>query len=1050
MSTDIFSSREGVTDATSDKARRAVRKFRAMQPSLSAFARVLTGNPEVRVVMDARSNGMTDGKRIFFRPPIALGDNTPHDRSLCDKRDDNLQLLCPACNVLESVYITIYHEIGHIAFDTFEKPSPEDQAKLLERAVREAGGKYSEAIARRIGNAPQHMKDSYLGMAGLISPFLPFIVNALDDARVNRSVFRSRKGTKVMFDADVKRVFAKGVEQRDGVTGEIKHVEWREYPLNQQAAVGLFCRASGYDYRGWFVPEVEAFLDDKVTVDLCRQIETVRSLAGVFELAFPLLDNARKFGFFKNPNDPEVPEEEQEKSDEAQDQGQDTSPEDQGASGNDAGPSDQDEGADPSSASDDSSDNDEDGEGESSEGEGSGSSESDQDGIDGGGSDSDADSHDEGGQDSDGDDAGADSPSSESQGQPGVSNDAESDSSESGSDSSDDGQTGSSSDEQAEGSGSEGSDEGVEEGADVPQDSDQSDGTTGGSNASDNSSDDDGESGTGGSSTSDGSHSDQSADGSESDVDTEASPPGNETSRSETAAAGEAGTETSGPDEEELDGVDEPTDTQEDGTQDSGDGTDSRTGDGDEAGSRPEGNEDDGLRDDAGHPESDVARDSEGDAGADLGEGSSLLATGQDGDSVPPDSVAPDDDDDDDEEVDGPDSDLEAPRDSGDGLREDEGPEGDSTEPLDSGADEGLGGTRVIEDSSFDTIPLGMPEDVERGIHEIAHPEDRPEFIEENGGDVAEEMERAVIQGLYFETPSRNIFGVREHHYGDPVEVDGYNMSQAWDHSSFLSYGYNRRQLGVEGDFETPETILGPALLRMRVAFSDNQRGKDYRNRKSGKVDPRVLGKRAHHDDERLFKTRVLPKKKDYFVLIGIDISGSTVGKNIMLAKRAAFAQATLCHRLGIKFAVYAHSGNYHAPSDGRRSGLDLDVYHIKDPDEPWTEAVQERLLQIGPDAVNLDGHTMEYYRKVLDTRRETHCVMLYYTDGKMPAENYDEELEILQREIRICRRKKYTLVGVGIRTDSPTQHGLDTVQVNGDEDILTVVKHLERRLLAL
>ena len=65
-----------------------------------------------------------------------------------------------------------------------------------------------------------------------------------------------------------------------------------------------------------------------------------------------------------------------------------------------------------------------------------------------------------------------------------------------------------------------------------------------------------------------------------------------------------------------------------------------------------------------------------------------------------------------------------------------------------------------------------------------------------------------------------------------------------------------------------------------------------------------------------------------------------------------------------------------------------------------------------------------------------------------MPAANYDEELEILTREINICRRKKYTLLGVGIRTDSPRKHGLDTVQVNDDADLKAVVMHLEKRLV--
>ena len=53
-----------------DRARRAVKTFRSMQPTLSAYARILTGDPKVEVVMHTTSNGKTDGKKIYFRPPI--------------------------------------------------------------------------------------------------------------------------------------------------------------------------------------------------------------------------------------------------------------------------------------------------------------------------------------------------------------------------------------------------------------------------------------------------------------------------------------------------------------------------------------------------------------------------------------------------------------------------------------------------------------------------------------------------------------------------------------------------------------------------------------------------------------------------------------------------------------------------------------------------------------------------------------------------------------------------------------------------------------------
>jgi len=73
--------------------------------------------------------------------------------------------------------------------------------------------------------------------------------------------------------------------------------------------------------------------------------------------------------------------------------------------------------------------------------------------------------------------------------------------------------------------------------------------------------------------------------------------------------------------------------------------------------------------------------------------------------------------------------------------------------------------------------------------------------------------------------------------------------------------------------------------------------------------------------------------------------------------------------------------------------------------------------------------------------------LIMYYSDGKMPAENRDEELVILQRELKLCARKGYVVMGVGIRCDSPARHGLPTVQVDEDEDIVKVIKHLEGAL---
>ena len=687
----------------------------------------------------------------------------------------------------------------------------------------------------RVAAAPDHHKNSYIGMAGLINEFLPIIVNALEDARVNAEGFKARKGTKIMFEADTWKTFTQGVEQKDK-DGNIVTIMWNKYPLNMQVIVGLFCKASGYDYSDWFVDRVVDALDDEELSSLVKRLDTIRSAAGVYNLSFPVLARLRELGFCQTDTDPDPepqPESEPDDEDEEQDE-----PEEAGES-DESDPGESGESADSDDTGDENSS-----EGESSDGDADGESE--------------------------------------------------------------DGSAGEADDAQ-------GSDE---------------------------------------------------ADDEHDDSHSEADPQGEEGSGQ--ADAGDAESEQSEAD-------DQPVDTDSEG-------------------------------DDEGSDSDDSAGDSDG---------GSL-----------------------DSPVD--ESEQDHPTESDEAVGEDD-------EPIDTGADDGQGGTEIIENEENDDLEMGTPEDAKAALLTWGDHEEKPKTLEEGKNEAA--MDQAIIMGLYFETPSRDIKGVREHRWGQDLFVGRHNTSTAWNSASLYG-GFSRAQLGIDGDFTPPESTLGPALMRMRVAFADNQRGDYQRNRKSGKINGRVLGKRAIQNDPRLFRKKSLPGKKNYFVLIGMDVSGSTVGRNISLEKEAVFAQAELLSRMGIPFAICAHSGNYTDPGRGRAGGLDLDIYLIKEPHEPWDNKPQERLTSIGPDAANLDGHTLEYYRKMCDRVQATDKIILYYTDGKMPAENHDEELEILQREIKICKQKGYTLLGVGIRTDSPVRHGLDTVQVDEHSDVVKVVRHLEKRLL--
>ncbi len=906
--TDLLSQPGATVDPRDLRAQEAVRIFRGMQAGMTGFARALTGNKRVTVEL-ATGTPRTDGSKIYLKPPIELGDKYTHQRKICDKRDPVTgTLLCFACKAREEVIVALYHEIGHIAGGTFDPPSQSDQVTAIENSIEAYGSKWAAKLKTKIERAQPWQTGDFLNLSSLVSPFLPIIVNSLEDTRVDNKMFKARKGTKVMFDAWVQRTFADGVEQPDGTMKM-----WNEYPLNSQAMIGLFIVSCKYNYEGWFAPEVEEALGDEKLNDLLARMDTVKSVRGVYELAFPLLARLKELGFCREPQDDFEEEDEPEPEPDDQPEKDEDSSEDDSESEPDDNGSESDDGESGVESSDD--------------GQGS----SDEDGPSEDASDSDS---------GDGDDSSGMAGETDDEGTVG---DAEDHSDGSESDVPDDGAGDSDSDREETGEG---------------------DGDGPGSEGGD------------------------SADG-EQPLDNEPGQPDSD--------------------------VDVPeADDEADPTAESG-------GDSPGSAGSPGDSGDDGEVDDSDSDE--VPAESGGvppSPGA-----AEPTSEGDDGPAEPADEVSSLEDDDE------------------WGTPEPTEPTGaESDEPVDTGADEGMGGVKD------DTEPKDWGSADEAGeIVKVFGHHDKviptPETYEDELNDKA--LDAAIIQGLYFEKPSAFIRGVRTHKYGKPIMEDGHNQSVGWP--SIQDQDAARRR-GVLYDTEVDEAILGPALLETRRTFADNARRGYQNNLKSGRVNRRVLGKRAPIEDPRLFGKKRLPKRKSYAVGIGIDISGSTYGLNIALAKRAARAQAELCYRVGIPFAVWAHTAQYPSSGFTLSKGLTLDIYEVKGFDDPWDVRAIEALSMLGSAHENLDGHGIEYYRRELERIDATDHILMYYTDGKMPAANHDEELEILQREIRYFKQRQMTLMGVGIRTDSPRRHGLDTVQVDTDEDLIKVVRHLEKKLI--
>lgn len=900
--------RQQDTKLTNQTAWRAVREFSKMIPTLTGFARSITGNPDLVVVLDKNSTH-TDGKKIMVAPPLALGADLRHpDRSLCDKRGPTRRMLCDACAARDMVMWHVYHEIGHNVGDSFQMP--EDSTR---QALRDLVDEWHPAEA--CGHAKlikQQISYSYsvLPAAGAVNGYLPQIIKSLEDSRVDGRMLLARPGLRNMRRAFVLDTFINGIESLDG---EITH--WRDAPLNAQIIIGLLLYANDEDECvGYLSPDAQRYLEDPQLLEAVRTAASLQNVNEITKLSVKVWRRLCELGVCYVPKcevpppPPPMPSLDEEKDD-------------NGGDSDDR--SDESDGDDPSS----------------------------------GDSTGDPEDSDQGSSDGDSGDAGSESD-------------------------------------------------------DEPDASDQD---------------------------FNGDFENESADGGSSRLD------------QEDGAAEPATDSESLPDEDS----DASEDLQPGGDAGPGDDEDSDPNRGENAGSPGDTEDDEPLADEGSFEDSHEG--SQGDDPADPGSATEAGQPGGGGTAESPDDRRDSDGESDSLSEGTGDGEPRTGDESSDGSNDESGTEEDgSSAPLEET------GLDPVGDDSVWNIPRedgGDPESIKAIIDKFSGHDS-----EEGGPDgqdverMLEEVERllgarlavgrqaeaainrAVQQAMFFEGPSEEIVGVTYANYPDQ-KIDWHARSAA----------RSRRGATLSAaEFMPAENVIGSSLMKARIVFSENKRGKEVRNLKTGRVNARVLGKRAHLGDERVFKKRYLPGKRSYFVLIGLDCSGSNMSDRRMeKAKRAVFAQAELLNRLGIPFAVYAHSGGHNSwvnwPDDPYHRVWLLPVKAEKD---PWNSVAREKLAAVQPVMENYDGHTLQVYRKMVQSRTETDRVIMYYTDGAMPAANYDEELRILQSEILECRKRNITLMAVGIQTDSPIRHGFDTVRVDKDEDLEKVVTHLGKKLV--
>ena len=922
------SDQQAITRATvkqRTEAWKALQNFNKLKPTLTGFARSITGNDKVTVNATSESP-YSVGNKIFIRPPLGLGRDYVHNRRECGQRGEDGRQICEACRVRETVDFYLYHEVGHVWLGSQVAPNRGD-IELTIDFINEWHPRAACAHASEM-TLTIHQEKMIMPVLGHFCGYVPFIFNALEDARVNEGMFQARPGLRKIFETNLDRLMTEGSERMDG-----QFTTWMEATADAQFMVGLSMMACEYDITGRLHPDVVEALRDERLVDLTEKARYAESAHEITELSFTAFSVAQELGYCIVPKCEAAPQ-------------SDTEPE-------------------------------KDDDGESGEGlEGLATCPS------------------PGGSGSNGSEA------SDGEGSPG----------DSGTSTGEGSSPDQHSTEDSEGSGStntisEGASQGGDREDEAGEGSSTSDVTPG--ECSDiHENDADGTHDGSGSGNSASTATEGNAAGDDDPTDQVENPDDSRDSREDVGPGQSGEPETGGngdlderSDDSVLDGgqsVQSSTEELDDDVRDEKDAS-SISGSGGESNADRERDSDEGVLE----PGSD-----ESVAGSDDDTGSSDLQDSEDNNTEPSEPVNP--------------WDIEAPEQIGPPEFVPELPESGSIEDVEKAlAPFLMHGTEEMR---------GMLEDMlgEELVQEILDlDEESPEFF-----NATPLIKAAIAQVLYFDDPSINVAG---------VEVAKFpNANIGWEP-------------GEWSDLTPSETIIGAAVLHARRVFEENKRSHMENNKKSGKINTRVLAKRAPVGDSRLFGKKIVPHKRDHFVIVTGDCSASTWshGRNAKI-RRLMMAQGDILHRTGVPFMMMGHSAagrkldNF---SSSRSDGYYMYVLPIKSELEGWGPTTKSRLAGMQPVAENLDGHTLEYCRKEADKSRATDVTIIYYTDGEMPAANYSEEREILEREVALCKRKGYHLLAVGINTDSPKNYGMNTVRVDSDEDIILVIKQLEEVL---
>lgn len=281
----------------------SMRALEPMLPTLTGYARAMTGNPEIVAVVGPKTQ--TDGKRIMVRPPLALAALPEHERRECGSRRSTGELSCPACATREDILVKMRHEIGHVIHGSLARvglnasalTKVAEETELTSVAIKPP----RNASPRPLMWWAQHSAD----------PNVATLVLALEDIRVDRANASTSDGGAAAYRIFLERILATG--------GDAEGTPAIEHPLEGQVLLGMLSAPHGVDLDGLIGDEALEVLED----DTVRQVlgKALPNSAAVIGQAFRLYRRLIDLGVFPDP-EPEPESEPESQSEQEQEQEQ--------------------------------------------------------------------------------------------------------------------------------------------------------------------------------------------------------------------------------------------------------------------------------------------------------------------------------------------------------------------------------------------------------------------------------------------------------------------------------------------------------------------------------------------------------------------------------------------------------------------------------------------------------------------------------------------------------------------------------------------------------